>query len=218
MQQARTIFDPFNAHPPTPPPNSMDDAEEIALARASFLSKLTFWWIQPLLVLGYKRTLVAEDLPRMDHSRQAAVMADQFEQNFERRRREIQAWNSSIDDGTMRPSTLRKAWWKVWHKATGFGAPDGKRKVGLALALSDTFFWQFWTAGLFKVVGDAASVCSPLVVKQVSNAGPRRSCISLTLAQIIYYVTDAHNPLKEPSVGKGIGLAFGLWGLQILFS
>lgn len=185
----------------------MDDATEIPLATASFLSQLTFWWLQPILVLGFKRTLVAEDLWKMDPSRQAGHLADLFEANFSRRKLEIEAWNAAIDDRSMQPSRARKVWWRVWHKMSGFGSPDGKREVGIAMALSDTFSWQFWSAGFFKIVGDLAQVTSPLVTKQ-----------------IIYFVTDSQESregvtgIKDPSVGRGIGLAIALFCMQIIFS
>lgn len=51
----------------------MDDAKEIPLATTSFMSKLTFMWIQPVLLLGFRRPLVAEDLWAMDESRRAGA-------------------------------------------------------------------------------------------------------------------------------------------------
>ncbi|XP_052724852.1 ABC transporter C family member 8-like [Vigna angularis] len=39
------------------------DSEETGLGRASFLSKLTFSWVNSLLSLGYSRTLSLEDIP-----------------------------------------------------------------------------------------------------------------------------------------------------------
>ncbi|KAK4700227.1 hypothetical protein P7C70_g6022, partial [Phenoliferia sp. Uapishka_3] len=185
----------------------MDDAREIPLATASFLSKLTFWWLQPLLVLGAKRTLVAEDLWKMDPTREAGHLADLFEHHFERRRLEIDAWNKSLETGTWKPSLMRRTWWKVWHATTGFGSPNGQRTIGIAMALSDTFRWQFWSAGFFKVIGDLAQTTSPLVTKQ-----------------IILFVTNSSQSRKgiagyvDPSVGKGVGLAIGLFCLQIIFS
>lgn len=89
--------------------------------------------------------LVAEDLYAMDEKRTAAYLATQFEGHFDRRRREIEEWNQSIDDGTMNPSFMRKSWWRVRCKVTGFGREDGKREVGIALALFDTFRWPFST-------------------------------------------------------------------------
>lgn len=207
LEHNRCLFDPLLRYPPTPPPASMDDAKELPLATASFLSKITFWWIQPLLILGAKRTLHASDLYKMDESRTAGHLADLFEKNFAKRRLAVDQWNTSIDDGTMNPSIWRRASWKLSHSLTGFGSPDGKRKVGIALALSDTFFFQFWTAGLFKVVGDIAQVCSPLITRS-----------------IIYFVADSGFAYKgvpgytAPPVAQGAGLVIGLFLLQIIYS
>jgi hypothetical protein len=145
----------------------MDDAKEIPLAHASFLNKLGFFWIQPLLVLGYRRTLVAEDLWKMDPTREAEHLADLFEENFYRRKRDVEAWNAALDNGTFRPSPLRKAWWWTFHALTGFGSVDGKKEVGMVWALSDTFRWEFWSAGLFKIVGDVAQTTAPLLTRKV---------------------------------------------------
>ncbi|KAI5474500.1 ABC transporter [Pseudohyphozyma bogoriensis] len=202
-----TPFDPFGRVSAAPPTGTMDDAQEIPLATASFWSKLGFFWIQPLLVLGYKRVLVPEDLWKMDHSREAGHLADEFERHFYRRKDEIEAWNAGLADGSIRPSRMRKVWWRVLHGTLGIGEADGTRKVSIAWALSDTFKWRFWSAGLFKVVGDLASVCSPLLTRQ-----------------IIYFVTDARYANEgvpgytEPHVGKGVGLAIGLFILQEIYS
>lgn len=73
--------------------------------------------------------------------------------------------------------------------------------------MSDTFRWDFWTAGLFKVVADVAQISLPLLMKQ-----------------LIYFVQDAHYARQgvpgytDPHVGKGVGLAIGLYLLQITFS
>ncbi|ORY64744.1 P-loop containing nucleoside triphosphate hydrolase protein [Leucosporidium creatinivorum] len=184
----------------------MDDAPEIGLATASFLSVITFWWIQPLLVLGSKRELAETDLPKMDSSREAARLADLFEVNFERRRKGVEDWNRALEEGTYKPSSWVRLRWRLAHRL-GFGSADGRRKVGLAMALSDTFFWEFWSGGIFKVVGDLAQVTSPLVLKEM-----------------ISFVTRSGMAAKGvegytmPSVGEGIGLAFGLFFMQLLYS
>lgn len=142
----RCIFDPFNLDPPPPPPASMDDAETIKLSTANWFQKLTFTWLTPLLVLGYKRELTATDLPKMDETRESARLADAFEINFERRRREIVNWNQALEDGSYKPSRLQTLRWRLGSKV-GLSRSDGKREVGIALALSDTFFSEFWMAG-----------------------------------------------------------------------
>ncbi|KDE07474.1 hypothetical protein MVLG_02338 [Microbotryum lychnidis-dioicae p1A1 Lamole] len=185
----------------------MDDATILALANANWLSVMTFAWIQPLLVLGYKRELAVTDLPKMDETREAALLADRFLEHFERRKNKIEAWNAALEDGSYTPGRLQNMRWRLWHRMSGFGSPHGKQKIGLAWALSDVFFWEFWSAGLFKVVGDLAQVTSPLVTKQ-----------------IIHYVTQAHRAaagvqgVEMPSIGRGVGLAIGLFFMQLVYS
>lgn len=182
----------------------MDDAETIRLASASFLSKFTFWWIRPLLVLGYKRELQATDLPKMDPTRESGYLADKFEINFEKRRKAVEDWNRALDDGSYQPTALVRARWRV-NEMLGFGRRDGRRNVGLALALSDTFFWEFWSAGIFKVLADAAQVTSPLVMRQI-----------IRQTQKAWAAKQAGQPL--PPVNPAVGAAIGLFLMQIWVS
>ncbi|GAA5898535.1 hypothetical protein JCM6882_007809 [Rhodosporidiobolus microsporus] len=199
-----TIFDPFSYSDPPPPPKSMDDAETIRLAKAGWLSETTFWWLQPLLVLGYKRELQATDLPKMDPSREAGHLAELFEQNFERRRKAIEEWNDKLERGEYVPSGWVRTKWRM-AAAMGVGRNDGKREVGIALALSDTFFKEFWSAGIYKVVGDLAQTTSPLVTRQI-----------IKFVQEAYAANEAGQPI--PSIGRGVGMAVGLFFMQLLYS
>ena len=197
----RCIFDPFHYGPPPPPPASMDDAETIRLAHASFLSQLTFSWFTELLVRGYKRELTVTDLPKMDESRESALLADRFEANFERRRKEVEQWNNSIDEGTVKMSMMQRVRWRL-GRMIGIGRADMKREVGIAMALSDTFAWDFWMAGVYKLVGDLAQTTSPLVTRQ-----------------IIIFVQESYNANRAgeamPSIGRGVGFAVLLFFMQM---
>lgn len=64
-------------------------------------------------------------------------------------------------------------------------------------ALSDTFFWDFWSAGIYKIVGDLAQTTSPLVTRKIIQE-----------VQAAYNASRAGQPL--PGIGLGIGLAFVL--------
>ncbi|KAK4055919.1 hypothetical protein OIO90_003176 [Microbotryomycetes sp. JL221] len=209
VQQQRskwTIFDPLSRHPAPPPPTSFDDAPEIALARASIISQLLFWWLQPLLVLGYKRDLSEFDLPKMDPSREATLLADKLEHNFERRKREVESWNQALADGTYKPTRWQRFHWR-WRHSLGLGSADGQRQVTLTWALSDTFGWSFWSAGLFKIVGDVAQVTSPLIVRELIH-----------FVQRSYYAQRGIEGYVMPSLGKGVGWAFALLCLQLVYS
>ncbi|GAA5860817.1 hypothetical protein JCM3774_003151 [Rhodotorula dairenensis] len=199
-----TIYDPFNFKPPPPPPKTMDDAETIRLANANFLSKFTFWWIKPLLVLGYKRELQATDLPKMDSTRESGYLADKFEANFAKRRKAVEDWNRALDDGSYKPTAFVRTRWRL-NEMLGFGRRDGRRQVGLALALSDTFFWEFWSAGVFKVLADGAQVTSPLVMRQI-----------IRQTQKAWAAKQAGQPL--PPINPAVGAAIGLFLMQIWVS
>lgn len=200
----------------------MDDAETIRISHANWLSEFTFCeprdvsrtlqgrfvdgffssgWLQPLLVLGYKRELEATDLPKMDETREAGFLADKFEANFARRRKDVEEWNRGLNEGTYVPSSLQRMRWRALA-ALGIGRADGRREVGMAMALSDTFFWAFWSAGIYKIIGDVAQTTSPLVMRQI-----------ITLVQQSNAAKLAGEPL--PGIGRGIGLAVGLFLMQV---
>lgn len=84
---------------------------------------------------------------------------------------------------------------------------DGKQTIGLVGAISDTFFWQFWGAGMIKIVGDMCQVLSPLVTKALINFSTQS-----------YYATQGYPGFVKPELGVGVGLAIGLWLMQIVYS
>lgn len=127
--------------------------------------------------------------------------------NFERRREIVESFNAKLKDGSYVPTTGRQVWWKVKSKVFGIGKGDGVRSIGLAGAISDTFFYQFWSGGAIKVIGDLAQILSPLVTKALIDFSTQS-----------YYSKRAYPGFVMPPVGKGIGLAFGLWFMQILYS
>ncbi|TNY22115.1 P-loop containing nucleoside triphosphate hydrolase protein [Rhodotorula diobovata] len=185
---------------PREPFASFDDAPIIPLATASWFSRITFLWIQPMLTTGYQRTLVPTDMWRLHEEFEAGYLADKLMANFDRRRKDVENWNKALDDGSYKPSALRKAWWRIRKH-------DGKRKVGMALAISDTFFWTFWSAGILKVISDGLLVTSPLVTRAL-----------ITFGSNAYYAHRGVPGYEAQPIGVGVGLAFGLWGMQIAAS
>ncbi|BGP39125.1 hypothetical protein JCM10450v2_003079 [Rhodotorula kratochvilovae] len=191
--------------PPREPFASFDDAPEIPFATANWFSRATFLWIQPMLTTGYQRTLVPTDLWKLHDEFQAGFLADKLMHNFERRRKTVEDWNKALEDGSFKPSALRRAWWRIGKTFGGTG--DGKRKVGMALAISDTFFWTFWSAGLLKIISDGLLITSPLVTRAL-----------ITFGSDAYYAHRGVPGYEPQPIGVGIGLAFGLWGMQIVAS
>lgn len=157
--------------------------------------------------LGNQRVLQPEDMWKIDPSRESAVLADKLMARFNARRERVERWNASLDSGEYVPSTSTKAWWRVRKSVFGVGRADGRREVGLFGALSDTFFWQFWSAGFLKLLADLAQVFSPLVTRAL-----------ITYATSAYYFHRGVPGYEDRGVGEGVGMAIGLWAMQIFFS
>jgi ATP-binding cassette subfamily C (CFTR/MRP) protein 1 len=179
----------------------MDTAEVTPLATASFFSIITFAWIAPILTIGATRPLIKEDLWRLDDDRKVDILADRLWENFLKRKQKVEEWNVKVENGEIGKSGLRRFWWRVK------GNPDGKKKIGLAGALSDTFFWSFWTAGFIKVISDTLQVTSPLVTKAIIEFGTDT------------YLAQRSVPgYTVPPIGRGVGAAIGLFLMQIVSS
>ncbi|KAG2178766.1 hypothetical protein INT43_001612 [Umbelopsis isabellina] len=61
-----------------------EDEMDCPEATANIFSRLTFSWLTPLMKLGYKQPLLMDDLWNLKPEDQAAVIAERFEQNWEK--------------------------------------------------------------------------------------------------------------------------------------
>lgn len=166
---------------------------------------------------------------------ESGFLADKLMANFNRRKLKVEKWNEALENGTYKPNAATKAWWKTKKAIFGVGSGDGKDRVGLAGAISDTFFWQFWSGGVvsrsswllsmyllinnlltlsiirvlmqIKVIGDLAQITSPLVTKQLINFSTQS-----------YGAYQGVPGYVMPPVGTGIGLALGLWAMQVVYA
>ena len=146
----------------------MDEADIIPEANANWLSILTFEWIGPLLRLGYSRPLEATDLYKLQDYRSSGVIAEKITRSFEKRQKKAAEYNSRLANGEISPG-LKGIWWSIrcqrqerekeWREKTG------KKKASLALAVNDSVFWFFWSAGIFRLISDVSLVTTPLLVK-----------------------------------------------------
>ncbi|KAG9127510.1 hypothetical protein FRC07_012919 [Ceratobasidium sp. 392] len=196
---------PFVSLNPTAPPRSLDDAPLIPEAQAPWLSRLTFWWLNPLMSQGYSRPLQATDMYQLGEGKAAHVYSTQLQESFTRRREAVEAFQKRVENGEARPPIWSRALWTVmgsrkakeeeWRRAAA------KIQPSLARALNDTVFRWFWIGGLYKGLADAGTICSPLVVKAIINFASRS-----------YNARRLGEP--APSIGEGLGLAFGLLALQ----
>ncbi|KAF9074671.1 ABC protein [Rhodocollybia butyracea] len=207
---------------PPPPPGSLNDAPVIPLATASIFSQWTYSWIDPIMVLGYQRTLQASDLWKMDHSQESGHLSEKLDAAWARRVEAAHEWNAKLASGEVKAGWLKRVSWQIRSslKIRSVGGAsrrerreeferrwrevDGKKEASLAWSVNDVFGSMFWIAGVYKVLSDTAQMTSPLLVKSI-----------ITFAQQRALAKENGTPL--PSVGRGIGMALGL-ALIVVFS
>jgi ABC-type multidrug transport system fused ATPase/permease subunit len=81
------------------------------LQEPSFLSKLTFTWVNPLLATGYRKPLVLEDIPSLASVDQAATAYEKF----------TKAWDSlQTEKASNSTNMVAKALIKVYYKEIVF--------------------------------------------------------------------------------------------------
>ncbi|KAH9929982.1 P-loop containing nucleoside triphosphate hydrolase protein [Fomitopsis serialis] len=205
-------------NPPPPAPKSLDDATLLPMVYASFISVLTYSWINPLMVLGYQRTLQATDLWKLDDAREAGALGAQFDAAWAARVQAAAEWNAQLAAGELHPPLwLRIRWFLVAlvHLARfaetrrelerAWREGGGRREPSIAWALNDVFGWTFWTGGIFKVFGDTAQLMGPLLVRAIINFSEARV---------------AAKAAGEPtaSIGRGVGMAIGLFCITVTAS
>ncbi|KAI3479513.1 hypothetical protein L1887_58424 [Cichorium endivia] len=83
--------------------------------------------------------------------------------------------------------------------------PSGHKKPSLVWAMHDQLAWKLWSGLVFKIVGDASLITSPLVLKAI-----------IKYAQELY--TAHARGVPGPPVGHGVGLSFALFFMQIISS
>ncbi|OJA11555.1 hypothetical protein AZE42_10287 [Rhizopogon vesiculosus] len=204
---ARSLLFEKNGSPP-PPKKSIHEAILTPKATAGSVSLLWFSWTTPLLSLGYARPPESPDLCKLQEERGASKIADVIVNSFAARQEKAAEYNERLAKGEIGPG-LKGLWWSIRdvraEREMQWREKDGKRKASLVLALNDSVFWWFWSAGILKVISDTAQITSPLVVKAI-----------IELATESYTNNQCGQP--TPPIGTGIGLSFGLLALQFVTS
>jgi len=118
--------------------------------------------------LGYSRPLGATDLYKLQDDRSSGIIAERIIRSFTKRQREAAEYNSRLANGEISPG-IKGTWWSIrgqrqerekeWREKTG------KKKASLTLAVNDSVFWFFWSAGILRLISDVALITSPLLVK-----------------------------------------------------
>ncbi|KAF9914155.1 hypothetical protein BX616_008850 [Lobosporangium transversale] len=177
---------------------------------ASIFSRLTFTWVQPVMSTGSRRPLEKEDLWEMTERRRASYISTRFRE----------CWGQELAKGKGSTLALKNNGVDTFNSDlqnekdvndTTIGKKSKKNKdkdkektyrPKLWKALNQTFFWQFWSAGFLKVIGDSLQVFQPLVTKAIIDF-------------VQDSVVDRANGQSPPPLWHGILMAIALFVMGI---
>jgi ATP-binding cassette subfamily C (CFTR/MRP) protein 2 len=109
-----------------------EDTAETESATASFLSRMTFQWLFPLLATGYKQPLQLKDIPHLDQKREAKTACDAF----------LNAWEEQKKKNPTKPQSVFQALLTVYWRALFVNGLCALGKV-FALALGPIILLLF---------------------------------------------------------------------------
>lgn len=169
-----------------PPLPTEEERKPYGEKHANVLSRLFFWWLFPILNVGYKRTIQPEDLFVVEGDIAVEQMNMKFQKHFlnyydnarrahlekkAKERGELLEKSSVPEDDDMKDFEM-PSWLPVKAIARTFGA-------------------QYATATLFLILADLAQTCNPLQSRKLIQFVEERA-----LGLDIY-------------IGRGLGYAFG---------
>ncbi|KAG8867962.1 hypothetical protein FRC20_004408, partial [Serendipita sp. 405] len=194
---------------------------------------MTFGWLSSILIVGFSRPLEIDDLWELNERRKSSVLGPRLERNFysrcppEKRPRvfreqyeegfteqitvdekqlgkEKPAREDSIVDSAADPEKGNPTTEKPDEESEEAKKRKKQFDESLIYALEKTFRRRFWMGGIVQFIGDALSTTSPLVTKALLQF----------LVESYYHARFPVLYPKKPPIGKGIGLAFGLFLMQ----
>lgn len=131
--------------PPVPLP---EERESYPWKRSNLLKRGIFYWIWPILVKGYKRTLVPDDLWYLPENMKVEEMHRKYRENLHKilAKQEAKHLKKNPD--------LTSFEWPMWM---------------VPLALYYTFWLQYSMSCFFLALSFVCQACSPLITKKLIN-------------------------------------------------
>ncbi|XP_041353920.1 multidrug resistance-associated protein 1-like isoform X2 [Gigantopelta aegis] len=134
---------------------------------ASFLSRLSFWWANRVLYLGYKKPLTVSDVPSLNPRELSSTVVPRFTANWrqqvDKARRRLQHQQSlvcnHVEESGTSESTPLLAEVKTGKKKSG-KAP----KPSLERTLMKTFGLELLQAQFWKLCNDGLLLLNPLIL------------------------------------------------------
>lgn len=190
------------------PPIPEENERKLFPRKVNIFSRVFFWWLMPIMSVGYKRTVVEQDMFVLTDDLKVETFAKDFERHLQTRIEKARAKHIA-----------KKAKQRAKLIAEGASASDSHDdimdpekdlddlklpKYIAGYALLQTFAFQYGLAVFFLALSGSASTLSPLLTRK-----------------LITYVELKSLGVPE-STGQGVGLAIGaallVFAIGVLFN
>ena len=133
-----------------PPVPSQDERKVYPEENANILSRIFFWWLNPIMKVGYKRVLMPEDLFILPENLSVPFMTEKFKGNYKK------IWNYRINLGRT----------KGGQRSEQVNVDRTVRYVCI-LALFKTFWKSIFLSCLYMALSQVGSTLNALVSKKL---------------------------------------------------
>ncbi|OBA13454.1 hypothetical protein METBIDRAFT_48213, partial [Metschnikowia bicuspidata var. bicuspidata NRRL YB-4993] len=184
LQLQKRLLTPFLSKniPPIPEENERREYPK----KVNPLSYLFFWWLHPVMKVGYKRTLTPADMYTLNDNIKVETLTRKFQEIFRTRLEKAQHAHV-LAKVTLRGETM---------ETSSIPYADDVRDLELSkhfltISLFLTFKWQYSLACTFLVLASVGSTTAPLLTKEL-------------IKFVEYRVLDI-----DVNMGSGVGYALG---------
>ncbi|KAJ1557331.1 hypothetical protein HK096_007847, partial [Nowakowskiella sp. JEL0078] len=155
---------------------------------ANFFSRITYSWMNKIFWKGWKSPLTEADMYEVGPSLDPTVLQEKFEI----------LWEAELQFAKARKEKLDQARKDDSEKLIGGKKKKKEPNVGpdLFAVLLRQFGWKLGPIGIAKVLSDTAQVFSPFILKE-----------------LVRFVAESQ--VTNTPISKGIGLAIGMFLLQV---
>ena len=183
-----------------PPIPTLDERKPYPESKSNYVSQMMFWWLNPVLKVGYQRTLTDNDLFYLNEEQTVDHLYNEFKNYFEYE--VLKAARKFLIRKKIDPSTL------TLNKISDINDNDYHKTVlkdfviptyVIPLCLFKTMKIDYLFGIISKILSDVANSTNPLLQKKLIN--------------FVEYKSFG----LESNVGKGVGYAIGVC-LLIFFS
>uniref|UniRef100_H2Z8G3 Uncharacterized protein n=1 Tax=Ciona savignyi TaxID=51511 RepID=H2Z8G3_CIOSA len=151
-------------------PKQNAESPEVA---ATFLSKISFWWFTRMVVMGYKRPIINDDLWKLNEDDESKNIAKSFLKNWNAEKAKVHAHceliaelaTASTQFSLGNKVMLYSYLFKNLRRQLGHTIIEACSKASLGLAMVKTFGPYFLFSTVLKVFHDLLSFVSPQLLK-----------------------------------------------------